>query len=333
MGDIELVHITRGDQVDCIHRGRVAVVDVSGDLVFSGGDADAVIYLRSCAKPFQAVAVIRSGAAEKYGFTPEELAVMAGSHNGTVEQTRIVQGILDKIDAASTDLQCGPGAPLSRSAYEQLLQGGHKPSTLEHNCSGKHSGMLAACRAQGWDIATYLQPEHPVQQMILSVVAEYAGLDASAIVLAPDGCGVPTFGLPLKNIALLFANLGAATHDAASDLGVIARAMQQNPLLFSGDKRVDASLVQATNGRLVAKDGAEGLLGVGVPDHGVGIALKVSDGNQRAHIPAVSALMRQLGYLSADEAAALESLIPSTVLNNHGVHAGEMQPVLQVDVR
>lgn len=330
MTDVELVHITRGGVVDCVHRGHLVVVDHAGEVRFAAGDTDAVAYLRSCAKPFQALAVIRSGAADLFAFTPEELAVMAGSHNGTTEHTHIVEGILEKIGAGKEALLCGVGAPISRSAYESLLLSGQRPSVLQHNCSGKHSGMLAACRAQGWDMATYLQADHPLQQMILQITAELAGMNADDIVLALDGCGVPTFGLPMRSIALLFARLGTTALDESSDLGYIARVMQQHPLLFSGEGRVDASIVRATNGRLVAKDGAEGLLGIGVPDHDAGIALKISDGNQRAHIPAAAALMRGMGCISQDEADTLEKLMPSVVRNNHGQPAGEMRAVFSM---
>ncbi len=330
MTDVELVHVTRGDVVDCVHRGHLVVVDHTGDIKFAAGDAGAIVYLRSCAKPFQALAVIRSGAADRFGFTTEELAVMAGSHSGTIDHTRIVEGILEKIGVGTEALQCGTGAPISRSAYESLLLKGYRPSALQHNCSGKHSGMLAACHAQGWDTATYLQADHPLQQMILQITAEFAGMDAENIVLALDGCGVPTFGLPMRNIALLFARLGTAALDENSDLGMIAHVMQQHPLLFSGDGRVDASIVRATSGRLIAKDGAEGLLGVSVPDYGAGIALKISDGNQRGHIPAVTALMLAMGYIAPDEAAALENLMPSVVRNNHGQVAGEMRAVFSM---
>jgi L-asparaginase II len=330
MPDVELVHILRGGLIDCVHRGRAAVLDTAGRLVFAAGDADTEVYLRSCAKPFQALAVIRSGAVEKYGFTPEELAVMAGSHSGTAEHTRLVAGILHKIGSDAGELQCGTDAPLSRAAYEQLLLNGEKPSALQHNCSGKHAGMLAACKAQGWDTATYLAAGHPLQQMILEIIAGFASMNPAKVVIALDGCGVPTFGLPLSRIALMFARLAAAAQDASSDPGVITRAMQQHPLLFSGENRADASLVLATAGRLVAKDGAEGLLGISVPDHGVGIAMKISDGSQRALIPAASRLLRDLNYIAADEAATLERLMPSIVRNNHGQPAGEMRAVLTI---
>jgi L-asparaginase II len=328
MLDVELVHVVRGARVDCIHRGRLALTDTAGQVVYAAGDPAALVYLRSCTKPFQALAALRSGAADQFGFTDEELALMAGSHNGTPEHTRLAAGILAKIGASPDDLQCGVGIPLSQEAYQKLLLSGHQPTALEHNCSGKHSGMLAACRAQGWDLATYRAWDHPVQVLIREIVAEFAGLPADSIHLAHDGCGVPTFGLPLRNLAQMFAHLGASAQDPNSDLGRIARAMQQYPLIFSGHKRIDAALVIGTGGRLIAKGGAEGALGVSIPQHGLGIALKTSDGNQRAHLPALIALLLDRGYISADEAAAIDALMPAAITIHTGDQAGEIKPVL-----
>ncbi len=328
MRDAELVRVLRGGIVDCVHRGYIAVTDTTGNLMYSAGDADTVVYLRSCTKPFQALVALRSGAAGKFDFTTQELALMAGSHSGTPEHTRIVSSILAKIGADANELQCGVGRPLDAPAYEALLLSGEQPSVLQHNCSGKHSGMLAACRVMGWDISSYREWEHPVQVMIREIVAEFAGMSVGDIHLALDGCGVPTFGIPMKNIAQMFANLGAAARDENSDLGSISRAMQQYPTIFSGHNRVDASLVIATNGNLIAKGGAEGAIGVGVVDKGVGIALKTSDGNLRAHIPVLKALMLAQGYISDSEAAELERLQPLTLNIHTGQQAGEMRPIL-----
>jgi L-asparaginase II len=330
MSDVELVHVVRGGVLDCVHRGRVVIVDAAGDILYAAGDPDAVVYLRSCAKPFQALAAVRSGAAARYGFGSEQLAIMAGSHNGTPPQTRLVDDMLAAIGAETEDLQCGTGAPLNREAYEQLLMSGARPSVLQHNCSGKHTGMLATCRVMGWRMDNYRSPDHPLQLMIRGIIADCAGMSADDIVIAIDGCGVPTFGLPLKNIARMFAALGAAANDESSDLGMIARAMQQHPYVFSGKNRIDTSLVVASNNRLIAKDGAEALLGVSVPEQGVGIALKISDGNNRAQIPALSALLVSRGYITADERAALEDLMPSTITIHTGQEAGEYRSVLPI---
>ena len=329
MNDVDLVQVVRGGVVDCVHRGRVVIAEQSGDILYAAGDPDAVVFLRSCAKPFQALAAVRSGAAARYGFGPEQLAIMAGSHDGTAAQTAIVTDMLTALGLSTGDLQCGVGAPLNRAAYETLLSKGAKPSVLEHNCSGKHTGMLAACRVMGWHTDNYRSPDHPLQQLIRDIIAECAGMKADDIVIAIDGCGVPTFGLPLKNIARMFAVLAAANDDS-SDLGMIARAMQQHPYVFSGQDRIDTTLVVASNGRLIAKDGAEALLGVGVPEQGVGIAVKISDGGNRAQMPVMSALLTARGYITAAEQTTLETKFPTTITIHTGQQAGEYRPVLPI---
>ena len=330
MTNVDLVQVMRGGVVDCVHQGRVAVVDAEDALVFSAGDPEAVTFLRSSAKPFQAATVLRCGAAEKFNFTDEEISIIAGSHNGTPAHVQLVTGILEKIGLDINDLQCGASPPLNEKARRDLYLSGAMPSAVHHNCSGKHAGMLAACLAQGWDIKTYLLPDHPLQVMNRQVMAECAGMNAEDVVIALDGCGVPTFGLPLRNIARMFARLAVAVHAGGDDLGRVGRAMQQYPYAFSGEKRIDTALMVSTGSRLVAKDGAEGLLGVAVTGHGVGVALKVADGNNRAHVPVMATVLTGLDYISQDERATLEEKIPLAVVNNHGQQAGEMRTVIHV---
>jgi L-asparaginase II len=326
MQDVELIQIVRNGYVDCVHRGRIAVVDRHGKVIYSAGDIQAMGYLRSIAKPFQAITVIETGAAAHFQLTREELAIASGSHNGTTYHTDIVQRVLAKIGLGADALHCGVLAPLSRRAYEDLLLSGHRPTVLNHNCSGKHTMMLASCVAKGWDIPSYTRIEHPVQQHIYRRVAECADLSPDAVDISPDGCSVPTFGLPLYNVAVMFMQLGVATLDAPnSSLGQIGRVMQEYPLTYSGEKRLDSDMTLITQGRLIAKDGAEAIIGVAVPQHGVGIALKVSDGAQRAIVPALLHVMRKLGYISADEYAQLEVKHPPIVT----IHTGEQAAIIQ----
>jgi L-asparaginase II len=328
MNDVELVHVIRGGMVDCVHHGCVAVTNVDGELLFAAGDADDVVFLRSSAKPFQALAAVRSGAVDHFDLSVEELAIIAGSHTGRPNHTQLVTGILHKIGAEVSDLQCGASPPLDNGAGHEFLSHGGHFSALHHNCSGKHSGMLAACRVKGWDIETYHHVDHPLQVMNREAMAEFAGMDAADIVIALDGCGVPTFGLPLRNIALMFARLGAASRDENVDLGRVGRAMQAYPYTFSGPGQVDATMMVATESRLVAKGGAEGLMSLGVSDQDVGIALKVRDGSTRAHVPALAALMLARGYMSQAEHDAWLKLKSLAILNNRGEQAGELRSVL-----
>lgn len=324
--DVDLIHIVRGGLLDCVHRGRLVVADTQGSPVFAAGSADERVYLRSIAKPFQAATVIETGAAEHFGFTDQEIAIMAGSHNGTPEQVQIVTGILAKIGAQVSDLHCGAQPPLDSHTARELAARGERGTALHHNCSGKHSGMLAACIAQGWPLENYTHPAHPLQRWNLRTLAAAANIDPAQIGIALDGCSVPTFALPLRNIAAAFAQLGAAPAD--TPLGRVARAMAAYPTIYSGERRQDAAITRATNGRLVAKDGAEGAFGIAVTDQGVGVALKISDGAPRAQMPTLITVLRRLGYLSESEAQTLETQYPRAITIHTGETAGEMQVVV-----
>lgn len=326
--DVELVQIVRGGAVDCVHRGRIAIVDRHGKLLYQAGDVQADGFLRSIGKPFQAAAMIEMDAARYFGFTPPEIALAAGSHSGTRQHTDIVQGMMYKVGVTADELQCGAIPPLDRAAYEELIASGGKPNTMTNNCSGKHTTMLAACRANGWDMHTYTRPEHPVQRGILDYLARTCDYEAEKIHLAPDGCGVPTFGLPLYNIALGFMRLAVATAKQDGALGYVGQVMQQHPLVFSGERRIDAALVQVTETRLVVKDGAEAIVGVAIPERGIGIAMKISDGAQRAILPTLRHLLLERGYISGSEAQKLDAMFPPAVFTNAGQHAGDIRVTL-----
>ncbi len=325
--DTELIRITRNGHLDCVHRGRVAVVDASGQVIFAAGDPHAPAYLRSVAKPFQAQALYETGAASRFQLSEREIAIIAGSHSGTPAHTGIVAHLLAKIGLEPAALQCGMTPPLSPIAYRELLLSGHTPTTLHHNCSGKHSGMLACCLTQSWDIAHYPHADHPLQILNRRLIAEAAGLPVDRVDVALDGCSVPTFGMPLVNIAQMMAHFGSTIKDtAASPLGEIGQAMLAYPLVYSGENRIDADLVQAAKGGLLAKDGAEGLIAVTIPERGLGIALKVSDGNQRAIMPTLIHLLKSLDVLSPDAEAELTAKYPPWLVNVAG------QPSAQIDV-
>lgn len=325
--DVEIAQVIRGGVVDCVHRGRIVVTDRDGRILYQAGDPNSTAFLRSTAKPFQAAAIVESGAAGHFHFTAPELALSAGSHSGTNDHIEILHGMMYKVGVSADDLLCGVSAPLDAKAHDELLMGGGHASTLTHNCSGKHVAMLAACKTNGWDIQHYTDREHPLQTRILQFLALTCRIESRHIQLAVDGCSVPTFGLPMVNIALGSARMGLAIHQDTA-LGQVVKAMQTHPLVFSGEGRYDAVLVQATKGRLIAKGGAEGLVGIGVPERGIGIAMKISDGSQRAMIPVLCSVLRQLDLISPSEKAAIERAYPSTILTNAGVQAGEVVSVL-----
>ena len=317
-----LFEVTRGRIIESIHFGAVAVVDSSGRLLAWLGDPKGITFLRSSAKPFQALPFIERGGGQTFHLTSREVALICGSHDGTDEHVKGIKGIQAKVGVQESDLLCG-SHPLSHvSTVEAMRARGEVPSPNRHNCSGKHTGMLAAARMRGLPIADYVNPEHPVQKTIREKLAEMCSLPVEQVEVGIDGCSVPSFAVPLFNAALGFARLcdprGLQVERAAA-CRRITQSMMANPFMVAGQGRFDTRLMEVCSGRIVAKGGAEGymLLGLmggllGAESPGVGIAFKISDGDlpiRKANgetynrvRPAVALeILRQMGYISAKE--------------------------------
>ena len=287
MPELQVV-ATRGSVVESRH--RVHAVAVQGDAVVAqAGDPAVVCHLRSAAKPFQALPLVRA----RDDLTPAEVAIACASHRALPEQLAAVRSLLARAGAVEDDLELGPD-----------------PTKLEHNCSGKHAGMLALCRARGWDTVGYRLAEHPVQQACAAEVLAAAGAQAQDVPTAVDGCGVVTFALPLERMALMFARLEEREGGA-----VVAAAMRAHPELIRGPGAPDTVLME-TDAGWVAKGGAEGLLCAAGPE-GLGVALKVEDGAGRALGPALAAFLGPLGR-------ELSSLAVVPLVNSRGDVVGEL---------
>lgn len=325
-----LVEVTRGGMVECRHYGAVAVADSAGRLLFSAGDPGLVTFFRSAAKPIQAVPLVLGGAADRFGFTGEELAICTASHSGEPVHRATVAGMLEKLGLDEGALQCGVVPPIDRAEAARVLSGLLPPGPLYNDCSGKHTGMLAGCRRRGFPLDSYLAPEHPWQREILAVMGEFLGLDPASLPIAPDGCGVPTFAAPLANIACAWATLTTPPAPYAAAATRILDAMAAHPYMVAGRGRLDTDLMESAAGRggIVAKGGAEGVLCLALREHGWGVAIKVEDGNGRA-LPAVAAaVLSQLGALDEASLARLAERQPRVVRNKDGATAGELRPVL-----
>ena len=333
----------RGGIVESLHRGAVAVVDVEGRLRYYIGDPDLVTFLRSSAKPWQALAVVESGAADWFGLTEREIAVVTGSHGGEPFHIEAVRSILSKIGLDEGALACGVHPPLHEETARRMREAGEEPTALHSNCSGKHAGMLATARFLDHPIEGYRDPKHPVQQTILSVIADLADLNPSQIVIGVDGCGVPTFAMSLRHAALAMARL-VDPHGFASERAEachrIVRAMQRHPEMVGGTDRLDTDLIRVGCGRLISKGGAEayqvvGLLpnALGAGSPALGIALKIEDGNHRARTPAVVEVLRQMGVLGEAELEALARYRRADVKNEHGEVVGEVRTVADFGLR
>lgn len=313
MNDL-ICEFKRAGRVESVHRVRVSV-QAEGKAVFERGDATTPVFMRSCAKPFQALTVLESGAPDAYGFIPEELALMAGSHGGEGVHVRAAQSMLKKSGVSPEGLRCGVHPPTSPRALREL-QGA--PSPLHNNCSGKHAGMLAACRFLGLPLQRYLRPSHPLQKRNLATLSRFTGIAGRRIPVGIDGCSAPTFALPLR--AMARAAEGLAT--AEGSLRRIRDAMMSHPHMVG---RPCASLMAAAPGRLVAKAGAEGVYLIGFPSRKAGLALKVEDGNARAWLPVIAFLVRRLRLLDPGEQRALGRLASPLLRNHAGLDVGAVR--------
>jgi L-asparaginase II len=318
--DAPLVALRRGALVESVHRGRVAVCDPQGNVVEAIGDPEGYVYARSSAKPFQALPLVLSGAADALGLTGDELAVACASHSGEEQHLKAVRSILEKAGLSEEDLQNGAHPPLYPPAAMELVRRGEEPATIHGNCSGKHAGMLAVCLQNGWATGGYRAPGHPLQLWILELVGRACGLETDEILLGGDGCGVPTFGMPLKNLATGFARLaaGALPDDLAGAAERVTGAMCEHPYMVGGTERFDTAVMGATD--LVCKSGAEIVFGAGSPE-GWGLALKISDGGTRGLRPAALAVLSARGVEVPGEPES------SPVRDLHGEVVGERAPL------
>lgn len=343
-----LFELTRGRIVESIHYGAVAVVDAQGSLLFSLGDHQMVAFLRSSAKPFQAIPFFEYGGPTLLGLTLQEQALVCASHEGSDEHVRTAEGIQTKAGLKESDLQCGVHMPGDAAAFRGLIARREAPSPNRNNCSGKHSGMLAYAKLRGWPLDTYLEMQHPVQQEILTALAEMSSYPRASIEVGVDGCSAPNFAEPLYNAALAFARLcdpaqlGKGRQEAAR---AITTAMTDHPEMISGAAEFDCRLMRAAKGKIVCKRGAEGYQAIGIgpsvisrASPGVGIAFKVSDGDQlfrtidsepRNRVrPAVTLeILRQIGAISTEQLDQLADFGPSLPVKNHrGTIVGTSRP-------
>jgi L-asparaginase II len=329
-GYVPLVEVRRGDNVESVHFGAIAVFDAAGRVLAAVGDPATPVVLRSTAKPAQILPLLDAGAADRFRFADEQIAVMIGSHGGEPFHVRAVRSILKAIGLDEKALQCGAHPPYHRPSARALRKRGRRPTALHNNCSGKHAGMLALAVHLGAPVDTYLDPEHPVQKRIRARLEALADLPAGAARPAIDGCSAPTFAMPLSSLAFLYARLAAAAGPADAPDPAARRAvaaMRGHPEMIGGTDRLCTALMRAGRHGLLAKIGAEGMYGLAWQKDGVGfgLALKISDGEgQRARFSAALEALRQLEVLSGEDAADLRSRFVGEVRNHRGLVVGSV---------
>ena len=321
----------RGGHPENVHFGSFAVVSASGDVLASAGDIDFPLFTRSALKPFQAMPLIAQ-AAQRWSLEDADIALLCASHNGEPRHTERVATLLARIGASDAALACGTHEPYFFRTLGQTPPPGATYTRLQHNCSGKHTGMLMLAHVLGQPLAGYLDVAHPVQQAIAQSVAHFSGIAPERLVRGTDGCSAPNYALPLRALAQAFARLTLSTPDSVyggTPLRV-ARAMSHHPEMVSGEGRNDLFLMRAGSGDWVSKVGADGVQAIASFSRGVGIAAKVSDGNLTPLMVALVSALDQLGWTSDASRQALAALLPPPMKNAAGIEVGDMRSVLQL---
>lgn len=336
------IEVVRGGFVESLHTAAIAVVEPNGTLIASWGSPEVITYMRSSAKPIQILPLLEGGGASHFGFSLQEIAVMCASHTGMDFHVQAVRSIQEKVGVSEEDLLCGVNPPYEVETADRLKKEGIDPTQNRNICSGKHSGMLALARFIGAPIEDYVNPEHPVQQMIIKAFGDMCDLEAEEIHLGVDGCSVPTFALPLRSAATAFARLADPSQlpklrEEACQ--TVWKAMTTYPEMVAGPERFDTCLMQVANGHILAKGGAEGYQGISIApgvlgrnSPALGVALKVADGDRggRARSIATLKVLEDLGALSDDQRDQLSRFGKRELTNGRGIIVGEIRPCIKL---
>ncbi len=325
-----LVEVVRGGMVESRHCGSFAVVDTAGRVLHAQGDIEHPVYPRSAIKPLQALPLIETGAADRFGLGVKEIALACASHNGAAPVVAAVEAWLNRIGLSKDDLECGADPPIDGAAAQALIRAGQSPSALHNNCSGKHAGFLSTAQHCGDPTRGYIDPQHPAQKRVEAALASMTGLDLSHAPHGTDGCGIPVIGIPLKAMARAMARLAdpadLAPERAAAAQRILA-AMAVEYLIVAGASRFTREVMRVASATVRLKPGAEGVACAALPQHGLGVALKVGDGAGRAADVAMGALLVKLGMIDAAQAGAIEAVLHPSVRNVAGHVVGEVRPV------
>lgn len=328
----QAIHVYRGEYIESTHNVHIAVVNSDGELVAYYGDPHRKTFARSSMKPFQATPVVECGALETYDLTERELSLFCASHIGEQYHRDSVADVLGKIGLEEKHLQCGTHIPRHTESYNQLMKQGGELTPFFSNCSGKHSGMLAGVVKQKMDVATYREVDHPYQQQIIDVIEHVSAYDKHKIGISVDGCGVPVHQMPLHKIALLFSRLASpngwqdGSETRKNALKRVRDAMVTYPEMVAGTKQFDTDLMNSFAKRIVAKGGAEGVHCFGDQETGLGVAIKVEDGNARGASVATMEVLQQLNIGKASIWDQLANYHEAPVLNARKEKIGKIIP-------
>lgn len=326
---VPLAEIRRGGILESLHHGVAVVADADGRILQSWGDPSFVTFPRSSLKPFQAIPLVETGAADAAGLTEEHLALACASHSAEDFQVALVRGWLERLGLTESALVCGPDMPRSQADQAAIWRSGGDRSRIYHNCSGKHCGFLTLTKHLGAPVASYNDPAHPAQRLYLEAFSELLGQDAVALPRGIDGCGLPAIALPVDAMAKAAARWAAAKVATESRRTAIRRlqsAIRAYPDHLSGRDSATGKIVRATQGRVLLKGGAEGFVVGFVPEQGIGIAVKFADGAARAKMGVFAALLGRLGLV--DAADSLAEAVEGEIRDSNGNPVGSVVPTL-----
>ena len=329
MSDELFVEVLRDGTVESRHYGAAVVCDFKGNVVESWGNIERLIFPRSALKPMLAIHLIESGASERYSLSDEELSLACSSHQGELIHQNLVESWLDRLGLTEEHLACGPVLPEDTESAHKLLASGQTGCRIHHNCSGKHTGFLTTALHLNLSLDDYHLLEHPLQQLSLDILSELADIDLKQYPIGIDGCGLPAPTMPLIQLGRAmarFANPLDLSDARAQAIYRLHEAITNEPLYIAGHGTVATELNDVTKGAVLAKTGAEGILTAALPDQGLGIALKIADGSERARSVALLAILDHLNVLSDEEKHQLESHINPTIVNSRGRTVGEIRP-------
>ncbi len=327
---VPLFRAARNETIERVERGHCVIADTNGNVIWSRGDPAHVTFLRSASKPIQATALVRSGAVERYGLEAGHIAVSCGSHKGEPRHVETAGDMLRRAGVSPDALQCGTH-DLSPPVLYPLARAGLHPTPLHNNCSGKHSGMLAAAQAMGAPLDTYLEPTHPVQRRIIEAMAACSGVPEEEIALGVDGCSAPNFALPMRSIARCFAIVADPSGldpELAEAIRTTGQAMRTDPWLVRGTNGLDTALMGVLP--VISKGGAEGLLCLALPEYGLGLAIKFESGRSEGAESVIIAILRGLGVATDPLPSALAPFDNAVVRNHRGIQVGDTKVLVDL---
>ncbi len=328
-----LCEVYRNQTVESVHYGSIVVCDNKGTVLYYCGDPEMITFSRSSAKAFQFLPVYESGATKRFGHSLQQTAIMLGSHNGSQLHQKVAKSNLDLIGLDESYLKCGTHLPVELKLKGEVPVAGEEYSPLAHNCSGKHTGQLALSVHIGDDPHNYIDPDSKTQRMVRQAVSEAYDYPADKFGMGTDGCSLPNFALPLRNMAKAYACI--VTRTANSELRreayqVVIDAMTQHPLMVSGNMRSDLAVTKACKGDVILKVGGEAVETIGVLSKGLGICIKTADGNTRGLYPAICETLRQLGVIDDATFAALKAFSRTPIYNDRKILIGEVVPTFKL---